>query len=588
MPTKPTGAPELRNDRWYARIVVARKRLRIEMTTCRPEDVEKAAERAMLLSGLVRRLKKAGHHDVVLSFLEGAASRDGDALEAVLTAADRLIAGEAAPPIATTITVRELGEQWTKGELHQRWPDHVKLKKSADDDRERLELYVYPLIGAVPIPDVTIAHADAVMSALPKRLARSTRRHVAQVLSRLLNLAAYPCRIIPSSPLPRGFLPKPGARKALSYLYPDEDAKLLGALDVPLCYRVFYGFLAREGMRRGEAAALTWRELDLKRGAVSLDENKTDDPRAWALDPGAARALERWRQLRRPKRSERVFIDDEGRSIVTDDGKGVPRFHRHLEAAEVDRAELFERTATRIPIRVHDLRATFITVSLACGRTETWVADRTGHKSSAMINRYRRAARRFAELGVGDLLPLDQAIPELAPRPSPEPPEPSPEPDRRTDHSPDLGPESGGSSAPRSAPNRSSVVASGSARRRDATDSRGRTRTGTPFRTADFESAISPAEPSRTVATGLHSSALATDRDGGVTSRALGSLPAGADAGAVRLAFIRRLADSIAELAAAGDVAAARIAHEALGRVLSVGEGDGGAEVIDLGERRGR
>jgi len=79
----------------------------------------------------------------------------------------------------------------------------------------------------------------------------------------------------------------------------------------------------------------------------------------------------------------------------------------------VDRAELYETSKTRRQIRVHDLRATFVTLALATGRTETWVADRTGHKSSMMINRYRRAARTVEELGLGWLVPLDEAIPEI-------------------------------------------------------------------------------------------------------------------------------------------------------------------------------
>src|SRR6266498_1460408 len=40
--------------------------------------------------------------------------------------------------------------------------------------------------------------------------------------------------------------------------------------------------------------------------------------------------------------------------------------------------------------------------------------DRTGHKSSQMIERYRSAARSAAELNLGPLAPLDQAIPEFA------------------------------------------------------------------------------------------------------------------------------------------------------------------------------
>ncbi|MBK6575783.1 MAG: hypothetical protein IPG17_06245 [Sandaracinaceae bacterium] len=89
------------------------------------------------------------------------------------------------------------------------------------------------------------------------------------------------------------------------------------------------------------------------------------------------------------------------------------QFRKHLNVAGVDRSTLFERTASRQPIRAHDLRATMITVSLANGRTETWVQDRTGHTSSVMINRYRRAARSLAELNLGPLLPLDEVIPEF-------------------------------------------------------------------------------------------------------------------------------------------------------------------------------
>jgi integrase len=85
-----------------------------------------------------------------------------------------------------------------------------------------------------------------------------------------------------------------------------------------------------------------------------------------------------------------------------------------LNTAGVTRAELFERSAVRRPVRVHDLRATFVTISLANGKSETWVADRTGHRSSAMINRYRRQARTWAELGLDELSALDRALPELA------------------------------------------------------------------------------------------------------------------------------------------------------------------------------
>jgi hypothetical protein len=112
------------------------------------------------------------------------------------------------------------------------------------------------------------------------------------------------------------------------------------------------------------------------------------------------------------KGSDFVFVDLHGERL--NENHAAARYREHLLAAGIDRAVLFERTDTRQQIRAHDTRATFVTVSLANGKSEAWVQDRTGHKSSLMINRYRRAARTAAELHLGDLTPLDEAIPELA------------------------------------------------------------------------------------------------------------------------------------------------------------------------------
>jgi integrase len=86
----------------------------------------------------------------------------------------------------------------------------------------------------------------------------------------------------------------------------------------PLAYRLLWGFLVREGMREGEALALTWGDLDLERGAVRLDKNKTDDPRAWALSPGVATALSLYKARYRPRADadSLVFLDPNGRPVT--------------------------------------------------------------------------------------------------------------------------------------------------------------------------------------------------------------------------------------------------------------------------------
>lgn len=326
--------------------------------------------------------------------------------------------GESANLRGPRTTIKDFGEAWTSGKLHTKWPDQIKAKRTADDDAERLKLHVYPIVQSIAVADFRLDDAERVMARLPRELSSSSRRHVAQLMHRLLTMAVYPARLREVNPLPRGFMPKVKRTKAFSYLYPEEDSRLMACgptaakPGVELLDRLFFGFLAREGMREGEALALDWTDLDLRRGVVRLEVNKTDDPRAWVLGDDVARALGRWHALSGAPKSGRVFRYLDGRAYSA--RALAERLRAALTTAAVTRPELHEKSKTHQRLRVHDLRATFVTLALATGRSETWVADRTGHKSSVMINRYRRAARTAAELGLGWLAPLDAAIPELA------------------------------------------------------------------------------------------------------------------------------------------------------------------------------
>ena len=72
----------------------------------------------------------------------------------------------------------------------------------------------------------------------------------------------------------------------------------------------------------------------------------------------------------------------------------------HLQAIGLkeERPELFQSTAERRQIRVHDLRGTFVTIALANGKSEAWVLGPDGaplDRSSQMIDNYKRSARMF-------------------------------------------------------------------------------------------------------------------------------------------------------------------------------------------------
>lgn len=420
MPNVAKGEVRFSGGVWRARITLKGK-LRPDLPLPHAADEADAKRRAAFLSEQAGKLRRAGKAETMAgrSLLEALAAEDelGHEAEAVV---DRLC-GTKGDPLAARgggVTFAKFAERWTSGDLAIEFPDHVKAKDSGIDASRLKALCSVDVggikLGAVALTKVSLDHAERAMAGLPEDVKRpATRRHYAQVLHRTLALAVYPCRLIPANPLPKGFLPKIGKPPAFPYLYPDEDAALLSAPNdkVPLWRRVLFGFLSREGCRISEATALTFEDVDLRRGSLTLSENKTDDVRTWALNPGVTRALAAWKKLRGAHKGDPVFVGADGAELTAE--SLAPELRADLTVAGVTRRELFAADKNRSALRVHDLRATFITLSLASGKTETWVQDRTGHTSSVMINRYRRQARAAAELRLGQLLPLDEAIPEL-------------------------------------------------------------------------------------------------------------------------------------------------------------------------------
>jgi integrase len=443
MPTKPTGNVRKHSGSYSARVRIGPHE-RPSFTLFAHGD-EAAGERAALLADLAKRMRPIASAAEIRIILDAAGkARNPRDLNEATKAAECVIRGEALTATsAMAPTLEAFAKEWTSGELLKKHPDHVREKKDPSEDVQILRDRINPLIGMVHLSEVTLEHAERVIRALPSSLAPRTRRHTAQCLRKVLSLAVYPGRHIASNPIPREWMPKipKSANKPKACLWPEEDAKLASCAKIDLARRVAYGVLTREGMRASELASLKWSDVDLQHGRVRLDENKTDDPRAWALSPDVTRTLAWWKK--RTDAGDRDFVIrlDLSQGPRWLRGKTWDPTTRHkneigdLRTAGVTRSELFERTASRQPIRLHDLRATFVTVSLANGKTEQWVMDRTGHKSSQMIALYARQARTWTELNLGPLLPLDMLLPEMRreasqPRPSTRPASHAPAPRR--------------------------------------------------------------------------------------------------------------------------------------------------------------
>ncbi len=328
----------------------------------------------------------------------------------------------AAPDV---MTFQEFGDLWTSNELASRFRRRVK-RIDHEENIRRLEKHIYPIvfrgraIGATPLSEFDLDHADHVLA--QPTLPDGSLRHVAQCMHRVMKLAVHPARLLTQSPFPPGWLPPANEEKEGAYLHPLEDAALMGYEPLALVWRMFFGFSTREGVRRENTATLEWSNVTLNllggAGTVVLDKTKNGRGGAWALDPGTAEALRRWRKLcpsdkwifpaeAAPKSRKRRA----GLHLHVDHAAEILR--RSLRNAGVDRPKLYQNGNNRLQIRAHDLRATFVTLALANGKTEDWVRQRTGHGSSIMLARYRRDAETAQELGLGWLHPLHEVIPEL-------------------------------------------------------------------------------------------------------------------------------------------------------------------------------
>jgi len=408
---------------------------------CASTDEEAEQTQTVMLSAFLR-LRKAGREHQAKAFLEQIASSDARRQRNVMEMLDGVVRGveQEAPPVPQSVvssrasvevpekvvTFGEFARQWVSGELATLYPDRVKAIRHQKTNRQRLENHILEVVfqgrrtSDVPLHEFTMDHAEYILR-LPT-LPAGSRRHVAVVINRLLNLAVTPARLISRSPLPARWLPIQSAPRARCHLYPSEVDGLMGFLGAPLVKRLYVGISVREGPRRGNLVNLEWANLDLAegRGTVTFDETKTGEGIAWKLDPGTAEALRRWKTIcpskvwvfpelavptkrKRKRRDQPMYTTNLSRLL-----------RGWLLAFGVDRPQLHTASARRLALRAHDLRATFVTVALAVGKTDSWVMDRTGHKSYQMLARYKRSARMAVEMGITWFAPLHEIIPELA------------------------------------------------------------------------------------------------------------------------------------------------------------------------------
>lgn len=350
----------------------------------------------------------------------------------------------ALPSPAAVMTVRQVGEAWTSGELYKQYGavDGLSPRKSAYIDGKTLAKHVYgvktrgatgPDFGDLPIASVTSDDARAVMGAQrPEEQALQTRRHTYNRARQLFKFAELPLKLRheDSNPFTERMRPRKvkgvDVERNFQYLFPSESVRYSGHTNARLARRVLVAVAAASGFdvstitgTKDGTGELTWWHYDVRNrvlqgvrpkvGKVAYAEGEP----AWLFD-----LLDAWREL-----SGAPAADAPAEAL-----KAAPIFplamlgwRRGREAEElradfleagITRRDLHEETKTNKRFRWHDLRATFETWARRAGWTQERIDRRTCHGSRAMGDRYDRAASTLAELQEVPFPNLAMATPE--------------------------------------------------------------------------------------------------------------------------------------------------------------------------------
>jgi integrase len=232
-------------------------------------------------------------------------------------------------------------------------------------------LHISPLLGGMIVGRIRPDDVRRLIRRLVETKSAATARKVITTLRIGLNRLVRE-RALQDNPAAHVALPRED-HEPVRALSPEDAARVMEAISGdPL--ESLYVLLLGSGLRLGEAVALTWRDVDLDAGFVSIRVSKTRI-RATPINEEAAEALRQHRsKTPRYGLDEPVFLG--------------PRTKERLRASTVSHAfpRLLEK-ASLPRMTVHQLRHGHATLLLAQGVPMRVIAEQLGHADPGFTSR---------------------------------------------------------------------------------------------------------------------------------------------------------------------------------------------------------
>lgn len=286
-----------------------------------------------------------------------------------------------------------------------RWIEARKRrgKKWASTYESRAKHWIFPRLGPRPMAQVTrreveqwVEWIDAEVQAehLGWRTAIQTWSILSKMFTDACGSKTLSLRVREDDPTEKVAGPDEGIEKAKQFLYPSEFIQLVTCEAVPLAIRRAYAIAIYVYSRKGESRAVEWADLDLDHVSAHLHQavsSETGDlqstkgkaARRIGLEPAIVPLL----RAMRAEASDARFVLEPWPLA----GEPATQLRGMLRRAGVGRAELLTSTATTRALTFHDLRATGVTWAAVRGDDPLRIMFRAGHKDLKTTLRYVRA-----------------------------------------------------------------------------------------------------------------------------------------------------------------------------------------------------
>lgn len=283
---------------------------------------------------------------------------------------------------------------------HQHGLEHKR--KTIEGYESILSYHLLPYFKNKRIRSITTTDVNIFLDSLAKEgLAVKTKRNIRNVLNGIMVLAVQE-NVIGFNPLTNTTVFRETKKENRRALTGEEVRQLLHALDAyyekkknyksvnmliyPYVYLAIY-----TGARRGELCALTWDDIDVEKGTVSINKSINEH-----LDIEVPKTTNAYRVNVIPK-------DVMAKLLPFKDSKCNKVFHtctgEYIKPSNIARAFRNILKFGSLPhIRLHELRHTLATLSLQAGVPITDISKQLGHASiSTTLDFYSHASNESSE-----------------------------------------------------------------------------------------------------------------------------------------------------------------------------------------------